>query len=62
MPPLQVSYGKSQAWTLEVTANYMEIADIDTVTTGTGVYTANALTDGLTLDGTFSAWRARNAQ
>ena len=58
LAPLQVSYGKSQAWTLEVTVNYMEVADIDTVTTGTGVATANAFTDGLTLDGTFSAWRS----
>ena len=52
-----MSYGKSQAWTLEVTVNYLEVADIDTLTTGAGVYTANAFTDGLTLDGTFSAWR-----
>ena len=50
--PLQVSYGKSSEWTLEVTVNYMEVANIDTVTTGTGVTTANAFTDGLTLDGT----------
>jgi hypothetical protein len=58
LAPLQVSYGKSQAWTLEVTVNYLEVADIDTVTTGTGVATANAFTDGITLDGTFSACAA----
>ena len=61
LAPLQVSYGKSQAWTLEVTVNYLEVADIDTLTTGAGVYTANAFTDGITLDGTFSAWRGGRA-
>ena len=50
-----MSYGKSQAWSLEVTVNYLEVANIDTVTTGGNVVTANAFTDGITLDGTFSA-------
>ena len=36
------------------TANYLEVADIDTVTTINGASTANSFTDGLTLpDGTF---------
>jgi hypothetical protein len=52
MLPLQLSYGESTAWTLEVTVNYMEVASIDTVTTGASTYTANAFTDGMTLDGT----------
>ena len=35
-------------------ANYLEIADLDTVTTGAGLSTAKAFTDGITLaDGTF---------
>ena len=35
-------------------ANYLEVADIDTVTTGSNTATANAFTDGLTMsDGTF---------
>lgn len=35
-------------------ANYLEVADIDTVTTAAGANTANSFTDGLTLtDGTF---------
>ncbi len=33
--------------------NYLEIADIDTVTTGTGVATADAQTDGITVNGLF---------
>ena len=56
--PLQVSYGASTAWTLEVTVNYLEVANIDTVTTPANVSTANAFTDGITLDGTFSACAA----
>lgn len=61
LSPLQVSYGKSQAWSLEVTVNYLEVANIDTVTTGGNLVTANAFTDGITLDGTFSAWRGGRA-
>ena len=56
-----MSYGKSQAWSLEVTVNYLEVANIDTVTTGGNLVTANAFTDGITLDGTFSAWRGGRA-
>jgi hypothetical protein len=34
--------------------NYLEVANIDTVTTGGAATTANSFTDGLTLpDGTF---------
>jgi hypothetical protein len=90
LKPLNVSYGETSDWMLEVTgartrtgrasaaacaaaacaaataaawskahsrpsaANYLEIADIDTNTTGVDVATANTFTDGLTLaSGTF---------
>ena len=39
---------------LHCAANYLEVADIDTITTTGGGATANSFTDGLTLpDGTF---------
>ena len=90
LAPLNVSYGTSSDWMLEVTgarpcvscafsafcaaaacvaataaawskahsrpsaANYLEVADIDTNTTGVDEATSNTFTDGLTLaDGTF---------
>jgi hypothetical protein len=54
LPLLNVSYGKAASWALEVTANYLEVGDLDTVTTGASTVTADAFTDGLTMaDGTF---------
>jgi hypothetical protein len=37
---------------LSILPPQMEIAEIDTVTTGAGAFTANTFTDGITLDGT----------
>ena len=41
------------AYSRPTAANYLEVADIDTVRTAAGAATANSFTDGLTLaDGT----------
>ena len=46
LKPLNINYGTTTSWTMEVQSNYLEVADIKTA-----VSTANALGDGSTADG-----------
>jgi carbonic anhydrase len=51
--PLSLKYGDTESWTMEVTANYLEAAELETATTGSGLATLDTQTDGVVVDGVF---------